>query len=306
MKLSVTWQVEQTPSAGVCGFLWQSSQAANFAIRYSPFVLWQLWQGVVACLPVSGYFVVAWLNVFFVSLKATFVAWQVWHVAPSVPLWTSLWQAAHAVERPRYERVLWQALQSSGAWRPSRAKPVSPLWSKPFGLKWRRSPSTPTCSMWQLAQSFLTSRWTPFFALMRSATGLWQARQSAAVTCRPGSWHFWHWSRPSSFEWGFASLPGETRLPRPCARADGVRARAATIEASPRMRLLTSVLRTRCMSEAGRARGRGPPRNEDRPGEQRALPLAASGSARIPMSSIPLRKKDLFGKKACPNQKSGE
>ena len=105
-------------------------------------------------------------------MKATDARWQVAQAAPRAPLCASAWQVAHEAESFRKERVLWHDshLPARGACFPSSGKPASFACSNPFVSNGRSSASRPACSAWQAAHSFVTSRWTPFFAAILDAT----------------------------------------------------------------------------------------------------------------------------------------
>ena len=60
--------------------------------------LWQLAQGTVACLPRKKPAGFLWTKLF--TAKSA-VVWQLSHLAPTWPRWTSLWQEAQAVWTPR-------------------------------------------------------------------------------------------------------------------------------------------------------------------------------------------------------------
>ena len=226
------WQALQSvPIDSLWGFRWQSVHTWNLR-PFQVLPTWHFSQRTVRWAPSSWKAALEWSKSLTVSLKETVTAWQVMQAAPSFPMCGSWWQEAHSGLAVRNERVLWHLAhcEATGACFPSRGKPASRAWSKDLSLKWRMSASRPPCSTWHRTQSLPAARWTPFFAAIRSATGLWHSRHRDAETCFPFSWHFSQFARPSSFVWAFERTPGETSLPS-CAAASCPKPAQRTIRA---------------------------------------------------------------------------
>jgi hypothetical protein len=110
-NVSAVWHVAHVPPSWPrCGSLWQVAQsvprpfsrtavplpAGDFAVSF----LWHFSHASGACLPASGNADFAWSN-FTGANFAPVTAWQVSQEAVSWPRCGSLWQLAHATERPR-------------------------------------------------------------------------------------------------------------------------------------------------------------------------------------------------------------
>ena len=110
-NVSGVWHVaHDAPSWPRCGSLWQVAHAVPTPFRRTavPFPAgnvavsfrWHFSHARGACLPARGNAVFAWSN-FRGRNFAPVTTWQLSQLAPTCPRCGSLWQVAHAVERPR-------------------------------------------------------------------------------------------------------------------------------------------------------------------------------------------------------------